>query len=313
MPFYPVPPVFPEAGMKSVPRNQSRHSVPQIIARHCLAALWAELRLTPKPGLVDLEDSGAHRDMDKNTFGRSIGALTPFFHELSLAGWTDLRTGRDLLPRLREIGLAAEQAMYLATGGVNTHKGAIFSLGLIAAASASLLRNQPAHLAANDICCAAASLVGGTLTELTPVRDRDIPLLSNGQRVFQQHGLTGARGEAINGFPSILNHALPVLRAADEEKRPCRQARLQALLCLLQVTEDTNLVSRGGPDGLITARRLARECLDQGGAYTPAGYRMLREMNRIFIAKNLSPGGAADLLSVAMALFGIEKNLFSPK
>jgi triphosphoribosyl-dephospho-CoA synthase len=110
--------------------NPLPHWVPDHIANTAGAALLAELDTWPKPGLVSHVDQGSHTDMDAGTFQASTAAIVPFFAQLTEAG-----AGGADLPALRDIGLAAERAMLSATGGVNTHRGAIFGLGLLCAAA----------------------------------------------------------------------------------------------------------------------------------------------------------------------------------
>lgn len=250
-------------------------------------SLKLEVATYPKPGLVSHVDNGAHADMDAALLLRSADTLRPWFVELAAAGAAG--AGMD---RLRVIGIAAEREMMVATKDVNTHRGAIFGLGLLCAAAGF----RDAYALTQPLGRLVAQVWG-----------RDIlagaqPLRSHGAEASRRHGVGGARHEAALGFPSVYEIALPALRAAralaggDEEA-----ARVQACLQLVATVDDTNLLHRGGSDGLAFARREARAFLREGGIAAPDWRAKAIAMHAAFTARNLSPGGCADLL--AMALF----------
>ncbi|GEP60080.1 triphosphoribosyl-dephospho-CoA synthase [Reyranella soli] len=238
-----------------------------VIANLAVSCLELEATTYPKPGLVSTVDSGSHDDMDIDTLRRSADAIRPFFSSLAEAGAAGCG-----MKRLRAIGLQAEAAMLAATGGVNAHRGAIFGLGLLCAAAG---RNEP----------------GRTLGE-TVVRawGEDI---ADGPR---RYGAGGARQEAAQGFPSIYRIALPVLNSVDGEA-----GRVQACFALIAGVEDTNLLHRGGREGLRFAQTEARAFLEEGGVGRNGWRERAAAVHRAFVVRRLSPGGAADLL--AMSLF----------
>lgn len=233
-------------------------------------ALIDEVDLTPKPGLVDRRGSGAHRDMDRPLFHRSARALEPYFRRAAELG---LRRA-DCMAELQRAGLEAEKVMLEATGGVNTHKGAIYALGLVLAGLGGVLARG------GDLFAAAAALAAAGIP---PGPD------THGGQARLRYGASGARGEALAGFP----HARRAC-AALEARGP-----LAALLTLLAEVEDTNLLHRGGPEGLALVRRSAAEIL--AGPEEEVVPR-LEELDRLCVARNLSPGGCADLLALAMLL-----------
>ena len=241
----------------------------------------------PKPGLVSHIDAGAHRDMDAQLLYRSADTLAPFFAELAAAG--AVAAGLD---RLREIGIAAERAMLAATDGVNTHRGAIFGLGLMAAAAG--FRDS------NGVCGPlgriVASLWGRCLAGMPSVPE------SHGAGAARRYGAGGARKEAVLGFPSVYGVAIPALAVGRKLARGDAQAaRVHACLALIAAVGDTNLLHRGGLDGLVFAQRTAGKFLAAGGVGQPGWRRKALRIHEMFVARNLSPGGCADLL--AMALF----------
>lgn len=256
-------------------------------------ALEAEVRLTPKPGLVDSENNGAHRDMDLSTFLRSAEALEPWLTRLAQAGY-DLAglPPAQTLPPLRKLGKQAEGEMYAATGGVNTHKGALFSLGLLCAGAGRCVRLGET-LSADRLCALSAEIVRGiTARELTPGAD------SHGLAAYARYGAQGVRGEAEGGFPAVRELALPHLlsREGSGEERA-----LKALLALISRLWDTNVLHRAGEEGLCWLQGQARAVLDDFSL--PA----LRALDRECIRRNISPGGSADLLAIALFLRELEK------
>ncbi|CAM3658545.1 MULTISPECIES: triphosphoribosyl-dephospho-CoA synthase CitG [Yersinia] len=256
-------------------------------------ALLAEVNLTPKPGLVDRFNTGAHKDMNLDDFYRSAEAIAPWFSRFIEQGIaTEHLQGEAALSALRPLGLACENAMFQATGGVNTHKGSVFSLGLLCCALGRLSARGVA-ISADAVCQEAAQLCCG-LTE-RELQRRNLQQTA-GQRLFTQHGLTGARGEAESGFTTVLTHGLPVYQRLLNQGIDQECALLETLLQLMAVNGDTNVVSRGGMAGLYWLQHQAAEILANGGIKTPLAKARLRLFDAQCIARNLSPGGSADLL-----------------
>ena len=257
------------------------------------AALIDELETWPKPGLVSPVDSGSHRDMDAAALVRSADALRPFFAELARAG--ERRAG---LPELRRIGIAAERAMMAATDGVNAHRGAIFSLGLICAAEGARGR---APGTGGDRAGAVGALWGEAIL------GGPAPVSSNGAVARRRFGVGGAREEAGRGFPTLRAVGLPSLRAgrALAPGDPAA-ARVHCFFSLMAVLDDTNLLHRGAAEGLAFARGGAARFLAAGGVGAPGWRDEAVRLHRAFVARNLSPGGAADLLAATLLLDALE-------
>lgn len=255
---------------------------PETIGKLAREALEREVLLTPKPGLVDAANCGAHKDMDKQAFLRSAAVLEPWFRHMAERGKAfPSETPADLLAALRPIGMEAERDMYAATNGVNTHKGALFSLGLLCAACGRLqAQNQP--LTVETLCAFAARMTAG-------IAEKELKTLdTHGQRVHAAYGAKGVRGEAESGFESVRDLALPYLK---EDHGPYK-----ALLNLISRVRDTNVLHRAGEEGLIWLQSRAGETLLDFSI--PA----LEQLDRECIAKNISPGGSADLLAIAFFL-----------
>lgn len=259
--------------------------VPALAAR----ALRQELDLTPKPGLVDSANSGAHRDMDYALFLASIDAITPWFARFEQAGFEHAhKPAAAQLRLIRPMGIACEQAMFAATDGVNTHKGGIFSLGLLSFA-AGRLRGLGWQLSADALCNEVSAICRGLVARELAGRAQAI---TAGEKQFRDYGLTGARGEAEQGFITVRRAVLPFWQQEQGERR-----LHNALLRLMAVNRDSNLVSRGGLAGLRYVQDYAQQLLATGWEKDD-----LRQMDQALIARHLSPGGSADLLAVAYVL-----------
>ncbi|MET8138772.1 triphosphoribosyl-dephospho-CoA synthase [Sphaerisporangium sp. NPDC005288] len=295
-----------------------------MLADLAVRALCEEAWLSPKPGLVDGRGAGAHGDMDLALLLASAEALRPAFRSLADAARRtatgggprgelglreELQPRRGLGPRdeydprrllaLREelgrIGRAGEAAMSRVTGGVNTHRGALWTLGLLVAATAvgTATDREAARVAAR----------------LASLPDRNVPAgaISHGERARRRYGASGARGQAVAAFPHVIDVALPRLRlagAAGLRQDAARQdaARLDALLAVMSLLEDTCVLHRGGLDGLRVVRSGAGRVLAEGGAGTRRGRAALLELDERLTARRLSPGGSADLLAAALFL-----------
>lgn len=262
---------------------------PSDIAGLAVTCLNLELATWPKPGLVSPHDSGSHSDMNADLLRRSAERLKPYFAELAEAGATGAA-----LEALRAIGVAAEAAMLDETGGVNTHRGAIFGLGLLCAAAG--LRAE----AVSPQCATLGDIVRSVWGPA--IAARPIASDSHGAEVLRRHGAAGARGEASRGFPTVYGVGLPAYRDALARWPPgVEAARVQAIFALIAAVEDTNLLHRGGVDGLLFAQAAAAAWLRKGGMSCPDWQRDAVEIHGLFVARRLSPGGSADLL--AMTLF----------
>lgn len=262
---------------------------PPMIGRAATLALYDELSLSPKPGLVTLIDRGSHDDMDAYTFMRSLFSLRRYFVQIAEAG----AEGADF-PVLERHGIAAEARMLAATGGVNTHRGAIFMLGLLCAAAGAALREQGGALHPAGLRDALRCHWGEALASRSQ-RPSALP----GGIAARRHGLRSASEEAALGFPVLFETALPALQRALARGLTARQARLDALFHIIAVLDDSNLAHRGGLAGLRGAQRAAQGFLDRGGIARPQGLQEAQAIADDFVRQRLSPGGAADTLAAA--------------
>ncbi|AZR33580.1 triphosphoribosyl-dephospho-CoA synthase MdcB [Xanthomonas vasicola] len=260
------------------------------LGRLAVSALHAELACAPKPGLVTPFDSGSHTDMDASTFVRSLFALRGYFVALAQAG-----IDHESFERLRQLGIEAEAAMLRATCGINTHRGAIFSLGLLTAQAARLRVAHGRRPTAEEICDGVR--MWRDALQAAPVNPQ-----SNGQRVRAQYRISGVREQAAAGYPLLREIALPALRSALDGGATREAALAQTLMQLIAAVDDLNLLHRGGPDGLAFAKAQAAAFLADGGIAQPQWRVRLHAIGRQFVARRLSPGGSADLLACAWFL-----------
>ncbi len=260
----------------------------------CLDALRHEVMAWPKPGLVSPVDSGSHRDMHIGTFLASLDALQGCFSTLALAGAEGMS-----FQALQSIGIEAERKMLRATGGVNTHRGAIFNLGLLAAAAAR--RQADADLSPLE-CGAVVSRIWGS--EILAGR-KNSPV-SHGNRVFERYAAGGARMEAASGFPTVYSIGLPVLRRLLNDGRDRNTALIGTLMTLMEYLPDTNVLWRDGEAGLDFVREAAADFNHSGGVDSLDWQTRLVALHRAFVARNLSPGGSADLLAATWVVHQFE-------
>ncbi len=264
-----------------------------LVASTAVKSLLYEVCVTPKPGLVDRNNSGAHRDMDIYTFMGSAAALYPYFRRAYLLG-LESEDPRSCFSALRKDGLDAEKTMFLETGGVNTHKGAVFTMGIVCAVAGICAvqdSNSPDSIL-NACACMTEGITGSDFKGLKEGNCR-----TNGQKLFVKHGITGIRGEMEKGLPSV-RAALSYLESRLEAGDSMETAGAKALYRIMACIDDTSLIARGGLEKAVSVKKDAQSMLGSGDVTT--GY--LEDLDRTFTQQNLSPGGAADLLAVCFFL-----------
>ncbi|MEY8416617.1 triphosphoribosyl-dephospho-CoA synthase CitG [Tissierella praeacuta] len=285
----------------------TNHEFSIYISRLATKSMLFEVSATPKPGLVDRENSGSHNDMDFFTFLSSSIVLSPYFYECSMAG---IKFQEDdykfLLNNIRPIGIEAEKNMFCTTNGVNTHKGLIFSLGIIATAAGNLFKKKNTEqLDSREICSLIKSMSKDLTEELYHLDQKDN--LTYGERLYKKYGVKGIRGEVESGFATVTKYSLPVFKELiRENKYHINHILVQVLLHLISNTEDCNILGRNNMETLKYAQEKAKEAIEVGGYLTPEGKRFVKQMDRDFVEKNISPGGAADLLAVTLMLYYLE-------
>jgi len=243
--------------------------------------------------------------MDFYTFMSGAAALAMFFARCAQAGLNHNGPLPELLPVLRYIGTEGEKAMFEATSGVNTQKGLLFSLGLLSAAAALVLRFGP--VTGPDVLATAGKIAAGIVErELSGIAAVSQESMTSGQQLYYKFGVTGIRGEAEQGLPAVVK-ALPVLREALNKGLSVNDALVQTLLVLMTLVDDTTVMHRHNLAKMrIWVRAEVQEVLAAGGMFTIAGRHMVKKLDERFIAENVSPGGAADLLAAAWFIYRFE-------
>lgn len=291
-------------------------TLPYIIAHLATQALQAELDTTPKPGLVDKDNNGAHRDMDYALMQRSIDTLHPYFVKLALLGCADA------LPThtsIRDVGIEAERAMLSTTNGVNTHKGALFSMGLAVVAAA----HEERKIAANeeqilkernggeDVLVSLQTTIkalAASFPDTSGTHGSKAKLLSKGTTAIK-----GALDNAREGYEMLFAEWLPFY--IERRKEHDAYTLHKTLLRIMCDLDDTNVIYRTDLATAEEVKQEARALLDSfSEAHTAedkekriaAELLALKDMDKRYTARNISPGGAADMLSLTIFIGSIQ-------
>lgn len=266
--------------MEYIPKS----TVPYLVADLAERALRLELDTTPKPGLVDRRDNGAHKDMDYALMSKSISALRPYLTRLAV------ESAKDIDPaKIKEIGIEAEKAMLKATGGVNTHKGALFCIGLSVAAASCL-------------ACSTGAVEAYSFKELVSRAASEIPSArgTHGAEAKRSFKVGGALENARAAYPELFTDWLPYYRSLEGDPFRCHKT----LLHIMTTLDDTNILHRRGAEGLAHAEAEAARLLED---FSESG---LSSLNKDFIRENISPGGSADMLSLTIFIESIINNIY---
>lgn len=287
--------------MRALKLKPQSLSFAEHLADLAVDALIDEADLSPKPALVDRRGSGAHDDLHLGLMHASALSLWPMFKSMADAATDMGEIGVPLREALGRIGREGEVTMLHTTAGVNTHRGAIWALGLLVTAAA---------LAPEDCSAAALSL---RAARLALIDDRLAPVQnSHGRQVAQRYGVLGAREQAQLGFPAVLQFGLPQLQRSRGAGAGEQNARLDALLAIMTTLGDTCVLYRAGPEGLHAMQDGARRVLAAGGSASLGGRRCLHELDQQLLSLNASPGGAADLLAACLLIDSLEPGLGYP-
>ena len=266
--------------MKFVPST----TLPYLVAWLAVKALKQELDLTPKPGLVDTHDNGSHSDMDYAIMLKSINALRSYFAQLAVISYSDSLPEAS---QLQNMGIDAEKKMLAATGGINTHRGALFSMGLAVVAACHILATG----CSSNFLDQWSKIVTSIASQM-PGSDN-----SHGNSVKAQHNVAGALDIARKGYSEMVNKWLKYYcdNCNDEH---IKHKTLLLIMCSL---DDTNVIHRAGFEMAQQVKQEAAHLLEN---FSIEG---LEQMNQSFIARNISPGGAADMLSLTLFLSTLTK------
>ncbi len=277
----------------------------QKVGQYLTQAILLEVSTHPKPGLVTRLSNGAHKDMSIFTFMMSSAVLSKAFNDLQDIGQAHRGTLAELFCKLRSYGVGAEAELLRVTKGVNTQRGILFAGGIVSAVSGYAMNmglNRDALLPM--IKEMAAGLVARELKNL------DHAAMTAGEKLYYKYGITGIRGEVENGFPSVVNYGLPALEDAFDKGATINDALVHALISLMTVVEDSNVIWRTDYDTLLEVHRIAKNILSLGSVFTEKGRMAIAETERYFLQRHISPGGNADLLSITITLYLLEHKEF---
>ena len=268
-------------------------------------ALLEEVYTTPKPGLVDQYDTGAHTDMDCQLFEKSAAAITPYLKQMFFTGLEWNQSPSDLFHAIRKTGIYAEKAMFRATDGVNTHKGAIFTMGILSA-SAGKMYAEYGYFSISRILQFTSEMTKEVLEREFQRMEKKEPD-TYGEKLYREYGERGIRGQAQLGFPVLALTAYPNLSYSRRHGYDLNKSNINTLLCTITKLNDTNVLARSSYNDLKWLKHKALMSLKRGGAFTASGMKQLIEMNQECIWRNISPGGSADILAAAIFLWKLEQ------
>jgi triphosphoribosyl-dephospho-CoA synthase CitG len=277
----------------------------QKVGQYLTQAILLEVSTHPKPGLVTRLSNGAHKDMSIFTFMMSSAVLSKAFNDLQDIGQAHRGTLAELFCKLRSYGVGAEAELLRVTKGVNTQRGILFAGGIVSAVSGYAMNMGLSRDALLPMIKEmAAGLVARELKNL------DHAAMTAGEKLYYKYGITGIRGEVENGFPSVVNYGLPALEDAFDKGATINDALVHALIALMTVVEDSNVIWRTDYDTLLEVQRIAKNILSLGSVFTEKGRMAIAETERYFLQRRISPGGSADLLSVTITLYLLEHKEF---
>lgn len=267
-------------------------------------ALLYEVDATPKPGLVDSNNTGSHKDMNIFTFEKSAIALTPYFLEFVQCGIHHCNSPlSDVFALIRPIGMKAEIDMLRATNGVNTHKGIIFSLGIICTCL-GIMYGKQIPFSEKELQTIGREMVKELALDFKDLTSESAT--TNGEVLYVQYGIRGIRGEALDGYPNIFSLALPTLKMYIAQNYSLNDAGISTLLHILANTEDTNIISRSSYETLKEIQEKLQAFIH---APTKNYSSYIENLDQTFIALNISPGGSADLLALTYFLYFYEEEM----
>ncbi len=287
----------------------SLHSIElKNMSRYLTQAVLLEVCTHPKPGLVTRFSNGSHRDMSILTFAMSSAVLSSTFKVLQDIGMSHKGTAAELMEKVRSYGISAEQELLGVTKGVNTQRGILFAEGVLSAASGYAVFKGTDKKCLLDV---VKEMTSGLVEKELQHKSEKAP--TAGEMLYKKYGITGIRGEVEQGFPSVVNEGLPALYEAFERGACINDAFAHALVNLMTIVEDSNVIWRAGISAAEDVKKTAFNILKKGSIFTSEGREALGEAEKYFKARWISPGGSADLLSIAISLYLLKNKEFPVK
>lgn len=270
------------------------------IVNIAIKSMLYEVTVNPKPGLVDPVRSGAHPDMDVFDFIDSALCLRPYFARCFSIGTTyNEQDLRGLFRDIRGYGIDAEKKMLTTTKGINTHKGAIFSLGILVTAVG--YQSQQTNFLIDQLPVIISGMVEGLIGhDFVDVYSKKSSEMTAGEKQFVMYGIRGIRGQAVSGYPAVFKYGFPYLCQTTGTRN---QRLLDTFMKIVSCTQDSNLIKRAGSVDIVDwVQSQAVEFLKLGGSKTKEGMKKLVELDCLFTKKKLSLGGCADMLILTIFL-----------
>jgi triphosphoribosyl-dephospho-CoA synthase CitG len=277
------------------------------LSEYLSQAILLEVSAYPKPGLVNRHTNGAHSDMSILTFAMSSVVVSRAYYKLLELGKQHTSDMKSLFHEVRQVGIKEEQSLLQVTKGVNTQRGILFAGGILAAAGGYLA--QKPDVVVEDIFALVANMTKGLVKNELENLDKKTKLTA-GELLYKKYGITGIRGEVEQGFPSVRNIGVPALKTAFEQGIGLNDAIVHGLISLMTCVEDSNVIWRANYETLQRVQLRAKDILAKGSIFTSIGREEIQKFDHDCVEHRISPGGAADLLSITIALFLLEKAEF---
>lgn len=276
------------------------NKISMTISSFALQAMLYEVSCYPSPGLVSPVSYGAHKDMDFFTLIDSASTLSKYLALFVQEGFSD-KTYKELFKGIRRIGVEAEKDMFAKTGGINTHKGMLFLIGVACAATGKAIYEQKGFKCIQNIIREMTE--GLVERELSLLKDN--VELSHGEKLFFKYKTEGVRGEVERGIPTVFNYSLDFYKQSLE--LGVNDRLVHTLIGIMQICDDSTIIYRHNPQVLQEVRGKSLEIIKLGGMKTDIGRAKINSLSEEFIEENISPGGSADLLGVTIFLYLVEQ------
>ncbi|MGH4120618.1 triphosphoribosyl-dephospho-CoA synthase CitG [Clostridium sp.] len=274
-----------------------------IIAGYAIEAMLCEVAAYPSPGLVSSISKGAHKDMDHYCFIKSTSILSRYMVLFAQEGYSD-KTPKEIFMAIRNIGIEAENEMFIGTKGVNTHKGMIFLLGISCAAVSKAIYDKKNFSEIQDLI---RKMTRGLVQNELIYMNKD-KATSYGEKLFVKYKIEGIRGQVEKGIPLVFDYATLVYK--ENKSLNLNDRLIHTLVSLMQYCEDSNVLHRHSMETLKEVQQKATNIISLGGMTTKIGKDAIENLDSEFIKQNISPGGSADLLAVTV-FFNLVEEYFS--
>lgn len=275
------------------------------VSQYLTQAILLEVATHPKPGLVTRASNGSHNDMSIFTFMMSSAVLGKAFNYLQDMGMSHTGNLQELFEKIRAYGQVAEKELLNVTGGVNTQRGILFAGGILSGVAGYAINKG--HDKESIIGLVMEMTNGIVEKELRNLGRKEI---TAGEKLYKEYGVTGIRGEVENGFPCVVNVGLPAMQEACSKGASLNDVLVHTLLSLMTVVEDSNVIWRTDVATLFEVQKVASHILNLGSVFTESGRNAIKEAEKDFVNRRISPGGSADLLSITTTLYLLENKEF---